>query len=60
MVYAKHLREAGNEFMRSSLDYDPGLGNGRSRPRDGGGAYLAVHLRREDYKKARPSEKNRI
>ena len=56
MVYAKHLREAGTAFMKSVLGYDPGNGTGRERPREGGGAFLAVHLRREDYKQARPSQ----
>lgn len=56
MVYAKHLRDAGTEFMKSSLGYDPGPGDGRVWPSGGGGAFMAVHLRREDYKHARPSE----
>ena len=55
-MYAKHLRDAGNKFMRSSLGYDPGTNNGRQRRENVGGDYLAVHLRREDYKRARPGE----
>lgn len=46
MVYAAHLREAGSRFMREWLGYDPGEGKGREPAKDGGGDYLAVHLRR--------------
>ena len=47
MVYAAHLREAGATFMRERLGYDPGEGGrGREEVRQGGGDYLAVHLRR--------------
>ena len=56
MVYAQRLREKGNQFMRTQLNYDPGLGNGRVSPKDGGGGYLSVHLRRGDYIYARPGE----
>ncbi len=48
MVYAEHLREVGDHFMRTSLGYE-GKGGGA-----GGGNYLAVHLRRQDYAYARP------
>ena len=54
MVYAAQLREIGNTFMRNELGYDPGSGNGRQRPRNGGGPFLAVHMRRRDYLHARP------
>jgi len=54
MVYAEQLREIGNTFMRRELGYDPGNGNGRQRPRNGGGPFLAVHMRRRDYIHARP------
>ncbi len=40
--------------MKTQLNYDPGLGNGRVSPKDGGGGYLSVHLRRGDYIYARP------
>ena len=47
MVYAAHLREAGNQFMREKLGYTPiEGGRGREPARDGGGDYIAVHLRR--------------
>ena len=49
MVFSQHLREEGNRFMRETLHYDPGEGNGRQRPRGGGGRFLSVHLRRRDY-----------
>lgn len=54
MVYAKELRDFGNKFMKSYLDYDPGNGIGRSRPNEGGGDYLAVHLRMQDYQLSKP------
>ena len=56
MVYAHHLREVGVVFMRGRLDYDPGEG-GKGRggpPRGGGGEFIAVHLRRQDYTSAHP------
>ena len=47
MVYAAHLREAGNQFMREKLNYSPTEGGrGREPAKDGGGDYIAVHLRR--------------
>ena len=49
MVYAKHLREAGSQFMKTQLNYYPGNGNGRQTPRNGGGEFMSVHLRRRDY-----------
>ena len=54
MVYAEHLRAAGSAFMKTSLNYDPGGGDGRVRPLNGGGEYLSVHIRRRDYTQARP------
>ena len=54
MVYAHELRETGNQFMRSQLNYDPGNGNGREVPRKGGGDFLSIHVRRRDYIRARP------
>ena len=53
MVYAEPLRIAGNEFMKNSLDYDPGSGMGRSQPKKNGGNFLSVHLRRADYAKSK-------
>jgi peptide-O-fucosyltransferase len=50
MVYAKHLREAGNRFMSETLDYRPNEGGvGRQPAKDGGGKYISIHLRRQDY-----------
>lgn len=49
MVYSQRLRVEGNRFMRETLHYDPGEGNGRQSPKNGGGRYLSVHLRRKDY-----------
>lgn len=49
MIYSRELRKAGNHFMIDILGYDPGEGNGRSPPKDGGGNYLGVHLRRMDF-----------
>ena len=49
MIYSRELRKAGNGFMIDILRYDPGEGNGRSPPKDGGGNYLGVHLRRMDF-----------
>ena len=40
--------------MRDTLHYDPGKGNGRQSPLAGGGSYIAVHLRRQDYIRAHP------
>ena len=57
MVYAKHLREAGNHFMKTQLNYDPGNGNGRQAPRNGGGDFMSVHLRRRDYTYAHAGER---
>ena len=54
MVYAAQLRKIGNTFMRSRLGYDPGRGNGRQSPRNGGGPFIAVHMRRRDYIQVRP------
>jgi peptide-O-fucosyltransferase len=56
MVYVGELRQVGNQFMIDELDYNPGDGVGRSRPNDGGGAYLSVHLRRQDYARAKPHQ----
>lgn len=53
MVYAADLRNYGNQFMKSHLNYDPGQGVGRSRPNNGGGEYLSVHLRVQDYKEVK-------
>ena len=49
MVYAQHLRDAGNHFMMTSFGYDRGQGVGREAPTSGGGPFIAVHLRRRDY-----------
>lgn len=47
MVYAAHLRQTGDEFMKTVLHYRPeDGGRGRDPARDGGGDYIAVHLRR--------------
>ena len=47
MVYAAHLREAGNQFMRETLQYQPDEeGVGREPAKNGGGEYISVHLRR--------------
>ena len=54
MVYAAQLREIGNTFMRSRLGYHPGRGNGRQSPRNRGGPFIAVHMRRRDYVQVRP------
>lgn len=54
MVYAEALRIAGNEFMKNTLNYDPGRGIGRSQPNNKGGNFLSVHLRRQDYAKSKP------
>ena len=54
MVYAQELRDIGTQFMKDHLNYDPGIGNGRSRPNEGGGAYLSVHLRSQDYQRSKP------
>ena len=54
MVYAAQLRRIGNTFMRSRLGYDPGRGNGRQSPKNGGGPFIAVHMRRRDYIQVRP------
>ena len=56
MVYANHLREEGYKFMEDKLDYKTNKGKGRTRLLDGGGAYLAVHLRRGDYLYARKED----
>ncbi len=55
MVYAQHLRQKGSQFMKShfSYDSDSGVGNGRVPPQSGGEGYLSVHLRRNDYVRAR-------
>lgn len=53
MVYAQHLRERGNQFMKVQFLYDPGTGNGRVPPRSDDRGYLSVHLRRNDYVHAR-------
>ena len=55
MVYAKHLMNVGNQYMLQALNYDPGDGDGRAQPKGGGGKYLAVHLRRQDYQRSKPS-----
>ena len=50
MVYAAHLREAGNAFMRETLNYrGTEGGTGREPAAGGGGNYIAVHLRRYVY-----------
>ena len=36
------------------MDYDPGVGKGRSVPNSGGGDFISVHLRMADYVRARP------
>ena len=47
MVYAGHLREAGNRFMSETLGYTPNEGGtGRELAKDSGGKYISVHLRR--------------
>ncbi len=57
MVYALHLREAGNNFMSATLNYNPRTGRrGRESAIRGGRDYLFVHLRRGDYLYARPSQ----
>ena len=55
MVYAKHLCSVGNQYMIQALNYDPGDGDGRGQPNGGGGKYLAVHLRRQDYQRSKPN-----
>ena len=61
MVYADHLRKAGdnfmgNGFMQSSLSYTE-RGSVAGKRGDGSvGNYLAVHLRRQDYVSARPGK----
>lgn len=55
MVYAAALRNEGNRFMQDVLGYHPGKGVGRTRPKEGGGNFLAVHLRRRDYIRAHPA-----
>ena len=57
-MYARHLREVGVAFMRGRLDYDPGEGGKgrRGPPRGGGGEFIAVHLRRQDYTTAHPGQ----
>lgn len=60
MVYADHLKQVGNSFMRSSLGYDVEGGGARDEVEEGGagdekgGDYIAVHLRRQDYTISRP------
>ncbi len=49
IAYDDHLRERGNQFMKSQLFYGPRLGNGRVLLQGAGGEYLSVHLRRGDY-----------
>ena len=46
MVYAHHLREAGDRFMRDRLAYSHETGDGRNPLTNGGGNYLALHMRR--------------
>ena len=48
MVYAEHLRRIGDEFMLEHLYF--------SSADSQTGDYLSVHLRRDDYVLARPSE----
>ena len=55
MVYAPALRNEGNRFMQDILGYYPGRGVGQTRPKGGGGDFLAVHLRRQDYIRAHPA-----
>lgn len=52
-MYAQPLREVGTKFMKTALDYDPGDGNGRKGPRNGGGEFISIHLRRQDYLRTR-------
>lgn len=55
MVYAQHLRDEGNQFVKEKFDYSPDSGKGRQKlsiP----GPFLAVHLRRADYHYARPND----
>ena len=44
-----YIQESGG-----GLDYDPGMGKGRSVPNSGGGDFISVHLRVADYLRARP------
>ena len=55
MVYAEHLRDEGNRFMKGKLDYSPDSGKGRQKLSTPG-PFLAVHLRRADYHYARPND----
>lgn len=55
MVYAKELREEGNQFMKEKFDYSPDTGKGRQKLSTPG-PFLAVHLRRGDYHYARPND----
>ena len=59
MVYAHHLREEGNRFMRTTLGYDPSDGDGREEAEGGGGDYISVHLRRRDFLYSRLGEGGR-
>ena len=56
MVYANSLREKGYEFMAKHLNYKPSRGKGRTPLLDGGGAYMAVHMRRADYTYVRSND----
>ncbi len=49
MVYSAALRNAGNQFLVNHLNYNPGEGNGRQSPFNGGGMYIGAHLRRKDF-----------
>ena len=55
MVYAEHLREEGNRFMKDKFNYSPDSGKGRQKLSTPG-PFLAVHLRRGDYHYARPND----
>ena len=54
MVYADHLRSEGYDYMANQLNYKPERGKGRTPLLDGGGSFLAVHMRRRDYLYAHP------
>ena len=49
MVYSLTLRNAGNKFLINNLNYNPGEGNGRQPPLNGGGMYIGAHIRRKDF-----------
>lgn len=55
MVYAKELREEGNRFMKVTFDYSPDSDKGRQKLSTPA-PFLAVHLRRADYRYSRPND----